>query len=159
MSLTAHTGVEREPIGLSLPLQSGIRSVQWPDGADHKGLSALLRADGDPVADGTAQDLRHCIGVFDRVEIQPGKSTQNAYIERFNRTARHKWLDLHEFNSVAHAQTQWLWLWQYNNERPNTAYLQPSWHRQDNPLLKRAVKNGGVTLSWRIGISIFREHK
>jgi putative transposase len=54
--------------------------------------------------------------------IQPGKPTQNAYIERFNRTARHEWLDLHEFNSVAHAQllaTQWLW--QYNNERPNTA--------------------------------------
>jgi putative transposase len=54
--------------------------------------------------------------------IAPGKPTQNAYIERFNRTARHEWLDLHEFTSVAHAQllaTQWLW--QYNNERPNSA--------------------------------------
>ena len=54
--------------------------------------------------------------------IQPGKPTQNAYIERFNRTARHEWLDMHQFDSIAHAQllaTQWLW--QYNNERPNTA--------------------------------------
>ena len=54
--------------------------------------------------------------------IQPGKPNQNAYIERFNRTARHEWLDLHLFNSVEHAQllaTQWLW--QYNNERPHTA--------------------------------------
>ena len=54
--------------------------------------------------------------------IQPGKPTQNAYIERFNRTARHEWLDMHLFNSVEHAQllaTQWLW--QYNNERPHTA--------------------------------------
>ena len=54
--------------------------------------------------------------------IQPGKPTQNAYIERFNRTARHEWLDLHEFESIEHAQllaTQWLW--QYNNERPHTA--------------------------------------
>ena len=54
--------------------------------------------------------------------IQPGKPTQNAYIERFNRTARHEWLDLHDFESVEHAQnlaTQWLWM--YNNERPNTA--------------------------------------
>ena len=54
--------------------------------------------------------------------IQPGKPTQNAYIERFNRTARHEWLDIHLFESVEQAQhlaTEWLWL--YNNERPNTA--------------------------------------
>jgi putative transposase len=52
--------------------------------------------------------------------IQPGKPTQNAYVERFNRTVRLEWLDEHLFESVDHAQqtaTQWLWL--YNNERPN----------------------------------------
>lgn len=62
--------------------------------------------------------------------IQPGKPTQNAYIERFNRTARHEWLDMHLFHSLAHAQllaTQWLW--SYNNERPNTAIggVPPRW--------------------------------
>ena len=54
--------------------------------------------------------------------IQPGKPTQNAYIERFNRTARHEWLDLYHFDSIEQAQnlaTQWLWT--YNNERPNSA--------------------------------------
>lgn len=54
--------------------------------------------------------------------IQPGKPTQNAYVERINRTVRHEWLDEHLFESVDHAQqtaTQWLWL--YNNERPNMA--------------------------------------
>ena len=54
--------------------------------------------------------------------IQPGKPSQNAYVERFNRTVRHEWLDEHLFESVDHAQqtaTQWLWL--YNNERPNMA--------------------------------------
>jgi len=54
--------------------------------------------------------------------IQPGKPTQNAYVERFNRTARHEWLDMHHFDSVEQAQslaTQWQWL--YNNERPNMA--------------------------------------
>ena len=54
--------------------------------------------------------------------IQPGKLTQNAYIERFNRTVRHEWLDLHMFDSVEQAQqlaTEWLWI--FNNERPNAA--------------------------------------
>lgn len=54
--------------------------------------------------------------------IQPGKPTQNAYVERFNRTVRHEWLDLHSFDSIEQAQllaTQWLW--SYNNERPHTA--------------------------------------
>jgi len=31
--------------------------------------------------------------------IQPGKPIQNAYIERFNRTARHEWLELHIFEA------------------------------------------------------------
>ena len=35
---------------------------------------------------------------------QPGKPTQNAYIERFNRTARHEWLDLHLFETIEQAQ-------------------------------------------------------
>jgi putative transposase len=54
--------------------------------------------------------------------IQPGKPTQNAYIERYNRTVRHEWLDMHAFESVdqtQHLATEWLWL--YNNERPNSA--------------------------------------
>ena len=54
--------------------------------------------------------------------IQPGKPTQNAYVERFNRTVRHEWLDLHEFDSVDQAQSMATsWLWRYNNERPNMA--------------------------------------
>lgn len=54
--------------------------------------------------------------------IQPGKPTQNAYVERFNRTVRHEWLDEHLFESISHAQqTATRWLWRYNNERPNMA--------------------------------------
>ena len=49
--------------------------------------------------------------------IQPGKPNQNAYVERYNRTVRHEWLDMHAFESIEQAQllaTQWLW--RYNNE-------------------------------------------
>ena len=54
--------------------------------------------------------------------IQPGKPQQNAYIDRYNRTVRHEWLDQHLFETVGHAQqTATMWLWRYNNERPNMA--------------------------------------
>ena len=52
--------------------------------------------------------------------IQPGKSQQNAYVERYNRTVRHEWLDLYIFETMEDVQdiaTDWLWA--YNNERPN----------------------------------------
>ena len=52
--------------------------------------------------------------------IQPGKPQQNAYIERYNRTVRHEWLDQHIIENIEEAQdfaTQWLWT--YNNDRPN----------------------------------------
>lgn len=54
--------------------------------------------------------------------IQPGKPQQNAYVERFNRTVRHQWLNQHLFESIEHAQhTATEWLWQYNTERPHMA--------------------------------------
>lgn len=54
--------------------------------------------------------------------IQPGKPTQNAYVERWNRTVRHEWLSQHLFESIEHAQlTATQWLWRYNHERPNMA--------------------------------------
>lgn len=36
--------------------------------------------------------------------IKPAKPTHNAYVERFNRTVQHGWLDEHLFESIAHAQ-------------------------------------------------------
>jgi putative transposase len=65
--------------------------------------------------------------------IQPGQPQQNAYVERYNRTVRHEWLDQYIIESIEpygdckqsptgqrkaqdHA-TQWLWT--YNNDRPN----------------------------------------
>jgi putative transposase len=52
--------------------------------------------------------------------IQPGKPQQNAYIERYNRTVRHEWLDQNIFETREEAQDQATkWLWTYNNDRPD----------------------------------------
>ena len=54
------------------------------------------------------------------LHLQPGPPQQNAYIERYNRTVRHEWLDQYIIESIEEAQdhaTQWLWT--YNNDRPN----------------------------------------
>jgi transposase InsO family protein len=48
--------------------------------------------------------------------IKPGKPQQHAYIERYNRTVRHEWLDQHIIENIEEAQdfaTQLLWT--YNN--------------------------------------------
>ena len=54
--------------------------------------------------------------------MQPGKPTQNTFIERFDRAVRHEWLDEHLFESIEYAQpTATQWLWRYNHDGPNMA--------------------------------------
>lgn len=54
--------------------------------------------------------------------IQKGKPTQNAFVERFNRTYRQEVLNAYAFESLSQARriTQ-AWMWIYNNERPHSA--------------------------------------
>jgi putative transposase len=114
----------REGLGIevdfSLPAERVVRSlnriIEW------RGKPASIRVDNGPEyisgklsawAEKLQINIRH---------IQPGKPQQNAYVERYNRTVRHEWLDQHIIESIAEAQdyaTQWLWT--YNNERPNMA--------------------------------------
>jgi len=110
----------REGLGIevdcSLPALRGIRSLErileW----------RVIRCDNGPeLISGLLMNWaqKHRIKIQ---YIQPGKPQQNAYVERFNRTVRHEWLDQHLFESIAHAQdTATQWLWRYNNERPNMA--------------------------------------
>jgi transposase InsO family protein len=81
--------------------------------------------------------------------IQPGKPQLNAYVERYNRTVRHEWLDQCLIESLEEAQefaTQWLWT--YNNERPNMGIgrITPAQKLKmaAGILLPSPVKNGGL---------------
>jgi putative transposase len=110
-------GIEVE---LSLPsariLRALERIIEW------RGKPKALRLDNGP--EHISNEFRQW-AESRRIElwfIQPGKPAQNAYVERFNRTVRHEWLNLTIFESIAHAQeTATQWLWRYNAERPNTA--------------------------------------
>ena len=114
----------REGLGIevdfSLPSARVVRAldqiIEW------RGKPAAIRCDNGP--ENLAAELVNWANNnrITMLYIQPGKPTQNAYIERYNCTVRHEWLDMHAFESLEHARglaTQWLW--QYNNERPNMA--------------------------------------
>jgi putative transposase len=106
-------------VGFSLPAERVIRSLDRI--IEGRGKPGTIRVDNGPEyisikllewVDKQGVTLQH---------IQPGQPQQNACIERYNRTVRHKWLDQYISESIEKAQdfaTQWLWT--YNNDRPNT---------------------------------------
>jgi len=112
----------REGLGIevdfSLPAERVIRSlnriIEW------RGKPGTIRVDNGPeYISGKLMEWAEKQGVTIQ-HIQPGQPQQNAYIERYNRTVRHEWLDQYIIESIEEAQdhaTQWLWT--YNNDRPN----------------------------------------
>jgi putative transposase len=107
-------------LGISLPTQRIIRSLQQI--IEWRGKRLALRCDNGP------EFISHELidwAIKEQItllHIQPGKPTQNTYIERFNRTARHELLELNLFDDIEHSQllaTQWQWT--YNNIRPHSA--------------------------------------
>ena len=112
----------REGLGIvvdfSLPAERVIRSldrfIEW------RGKPGTIRVDkGSEYISEKLKKWAEKQGVA-ILHIQPGQPQQNAYIERYNRTVRHEWLDQYSIESIEEAQdfaTQWLWI--YNNDRLN----------------------------------------
>lgn len=107
-------------VDLSLPSKRVIRALERI--MEWRGKPKVIRSDNGP------EYISHEFQAWAEQQgikllfIQPGKPAQNAYVERFNRTVRHEWLNEHLFESIEHAQeTATEWLWRYNAERPNMA--------------------------------------
>ncbi len=78
--------------------------------------------------------------------IRPGKPTQNAFIERFNRTYRTEILDFYLFRTLNEArEITERWLAEYNSERPHESlnHLTPEEYRlmAENPEISKSARN------------------
>ena len=103
---------------MNLPTQRIIRILERI--AAWRGYPAKLRMDNGPeltsvkLADWAETNSVHL------EFIQPGKPTQNSYIERFNRTYREEVLDMYVFSNLSEVrEITENWLKEYNEERPH----------------------------------------
>ena len=107
-------------VDTSLPAERVVRVLEQLK--ERRGLPKQIRVDNGPEfisqtlvlwAEENGVKLHH---------IQPGKPTQNAYIERFNRTFRNEVLDAYMFDDLDEVRDQaWEWMINYNEQRPHDA--------------------------------------
>lgn len=105
-------------IDLNLPAARVIRTLErvvaW------RGLPSSIRVDNGPefISIALAEWAEENEVLLDFIE--PGKPTQNAYVERFNRTYRTEVLDFHLFRTLTEVrEITDQWLNDYNGERPH----------------------------------------
>ncbi len=105
-------------IGTSIPSKKVITCLDYI--ANYRAYPEIIRCDNGPEfisKDFLEWTQKHWIIVQ---HIEPGKPSQNAFIERFNRTYREEVLDINLFFTVQEAQTiSDNWLDDYNNYRPH----------------------------------------
>jgi putative transposase len=94
-----------------------------------RGYPATIRADQGPDFACRARDQRAFVHGVELRLIQPGKPTQNGFIESFNGRSRDECLNEHWFSDVSHARkTISEWHQDYNKCRPHSTlnYQTPS---------------------------------
>jgi putative transposase len=110
----------RIEIDTSLPSQRVIRALD--ELVEVRGAPQRLRLDNGPEFISAALKQWAKDRGIELVHIQPGKPTQNAYIERFNKTYRTEVLDCYVFSSLNEVRRMTEdWRHRYNHERPHRA--------------------------------------
>ncbi|XUA18776.1 IS3 family transposase [Citrobacter sp. OP27] len=131
-------------IDLNIPAQRVVRVLDRI--AANRGYPLRMRMDNGPELISVA--LAHWAeehGVM-QAFIKPGKPTQNAFIERFNRTYRTEILDFYLFRTLNEArEITERWLAEYNSERPHESLnnLTPEEYRlmAENPEISKSAWN------------------
>ena len=113
-------------VDTSLPGKRVVRMLEWL--REVRGLPEEIVSDNGPEFTGRALDewaYRHGVKLH---FIDPGKPTQNAYIESFNGKFRDECLNANYFLDLADARAKIeAWRCEYNRERPHSSlgYLTP----------------------------------
>ncbi len=107
-------------IDTSLPSTRVIQALDRV--VEQRGAPRRLRLDNGPEFISAALKAWAQRHIVDLIHIQPGKPTQNAYIERFNRTYRTEVLDRYVFTSLDEVRRMTEdWRHRYNHHRPHRA--------------------------------------
>jgi len=104
----------------SLPSQRVVRALDQV--AEERGYPRKLRSDNGPEFIAQALAAWAEANAVELVPIEPGKPTQNAYIERFNRTFREEVLSVFAFTDLDEVRDESTrWQYGYNHDRPHLA--------------------------------------
>ena len=103
---------------VSLPAQRVTRVLDCLK--ESRGLPEMIRVDNGPELISLKLDLWCRDNGVTLAFIQPGKPTQNAFIERFNRTLRNEVLNAYVFKTITDVQDRMEnFIFDYNHNRPH----------------------------------------
>lgn len=104
----------------SLPSERVVRVLDQV--AEERGYPRKLRSDNGPEFIAGALASWAEANKVALIPIEPGKPTQNAYVERYNRTFRGEVLDVYAFSDLEEVRDESTrWLYDYNHDRPHLA--------------------------------------
>lgn len=128
-------------VDYSLPSERVVRVLDQV--AEERGYPRKLRSDNGP--EFIAQALATWAEEHDveLIPIEPGKPTQNAYVERYNRTYRGEVLDVYAFSDLEEVRDESTrWLYDYNHDRPHLSLdrMPPAAYRERHEASARVAE-------------------